>query len=51
MPLGPLAMGLQAQYVLGKYVQEVSDKDFSFDRDNGTDGISFLVTIGYSFGE
>ena len=53
IPLGPLAIGVQAQYILGKYIQEVSEDyyKFSVERDNGTDGISFLVNIGYSFGE
>ncbi len=51
IPLGPLEVGVQAQYVLGNYVQEVSDANFASDRDNGTDGISLLVNFGYLFGE
>ena len=51
MPLGPLAFGVQGQYVLGKYTQDVSDGYGNEEREVGTDGIQFLVNIGYSFGE
>ena len=51
MPLGPLTLGLQGQYVLGKYMQEVSDGYGVKEVEVGTDGIQFLVNLGYSFGE
>ena len=52
MPLGPLLVGLQGQYVLGKYIQEVSDKfEVPKERDVDTGGIQFLVNLGYYFGE
>jgi hypothetical protein len=51
MPLGPLVVGLQGQYVLGKYTQDVSDGFEIQEREVGTDGIQFLVNLGYRFGE
>jgi hypothetical protein len=51
LPLGPLAVGLQGNYVLGKYDQEMSDGYGTKDREVGTDGIQFLVNLGYRFGE
>ena len=52
LPMGPLAVGIQAQYVLGKYQQDVTNSiDNSELNDNGTDGIQFLVNLGYRFGE
>jgi hypothetical protein len=47
-----LLVGLQGQYVLGKYIQEVSDKfEVPKERDVDTGGIQFLVNLGYYFGE
>lgn len=51
MPLGPLAVGVQGQYVLGKYMQEVSDGYGVKEVEVGTDGIQFLLNLGYYFGE
>ena len=51
LPLGPLAIGLQGNYVLGKYMQDVSDGYGLEEREVGTDGIQFLVNLGYRFGE
>lgn len=51
LPLGPLAIGFQGNYVLGKYMQEVSDGYGVKDVEVGTDGIQFLVNLGYRFGE
>ena len=51
LPLGPLAIGLQGNYVLGKYDQEVSDGYGVRDVEVGTDGIQFMVNLGYRFGE
>tara|TARA_Y100000588_G_scaffold322509_2_gene354636 strand:- start:84027 stop:85223 length:1197 start_codon:yes stop_codon:yes gene_type:complete len=51
MPLGPLSMGFQGNYVLGKYDQEVSDGYGTQDVEVGTDGIQIMVNLGYRFGE
>jgi hypothetical protein len=51
LPLGPFAVGLQGNYVLGKYMQDVSDGYGLEEREVGTDGIQFLVNLGYRFGE
>jgi hypothetical protein len=51
MPLGPLAVGFQGNYVLGKYMQDVSDGYGTQEVEVGTDGIQFMVNLGYRFGE
>ena len=50
MPLGPLAVGFQGNYVLGKYMQDVSDGYGAQEVEVGTDGIQFMVNLGYRFG-
>jgi len=51
MPLGPLAVAFQGNYVLGKYMQEMSDGYGVQKVEVGTDGIQLMVNIGLYFGQ
>ncbi len=51
IPLGPLSVAFQGNYVLGKYMQEMSDRYGVQKVDVGTDGIQFMINVGLYLGQ